>query len=516
MPLRTQLFTGIAILAVALVAAQLLIQRRQLRAFDEEVNRVATTISRYFFRTTAGTADMEIHHTTGGGLEKIEAIVEERGEPAGAPTTEPAATPDQGAAPPPARGKRIQVVRKEIERQEEIKEIVALPGALPSLWIADPEAQAALPPSWQAADGPPAAGDVPAPHPFDLSDLDVRLASPGADDPDHNVLVVQGLPGGERRISLEGSQRRAIVEATLKGGLLTTAALLGLGLVAAAVFADRVSRPLRQLAAGAEALSAGALGTRVEVRASGEVGELVDAFNHMSARLAALEAERARWRAREQLAELGDLARGLAHTLRNPLNTLGLAVEELGEGAGPAGADLSATARGQIQRIDRWLKGFLALGAGDAARRSPADLTELAEAVALELSASGAVELRPPAEPVVAEVVAPAIAAALSNLVANAVEASPPDAPVELSIRREGAAAILTVADRGPGLPEAVRARLFSPHTTTKAHGSGMGLYLARQLVEGGHGGRLTLEDRPGGGTLATVTLPLTAQEGPR
>ena len=69
--------------------------------------------------------------------------------------------------------------------------------------------------------------------------------------------------------------------------------------------------------------------------------------------------------------------------------------------------------------------------------------------------------------------------------------------------------AVVSVIDRGPGLPDEVRQRLYSPHVTTKVGGSGMGLFLARQLVVGMHGGELEIDDGEVGGTVAVVRLPL-------
>jgi hypothetical protein len=112
------------------------------------------------------------------------------------------------------------------------------------------------------------------------------------------------------------------------------------------MLANRLTRPLRRLAAGAEAVGRGELGVQVPEDAPGEVGELQRSFNQMSSRLAALELERSRWLERENLAQLGDLSRGLAHTVRNPLNTLGLAIEELALTERPG----RPTARGQIRR----------------------------------------------------------------------------------------------------------------------------------------------------------------------
>jgi two-component system sensor histidine kinase KdpD len=110
-------------------------------------------------------------------------------------------------------------------------------------------------------------------------------------------------------------------------------------------------------------------------------------------------------------------------------------------------------------------------------------------------------------------VVRGAIKAALANLVENAAEVSPEGQPVLVRVSRDEKRAVIEIVDRGPGLPDEVRRRLFSPHVTTKVGGSGMGLFLARQLVVGMHGGTLEIEDGEGGGTVATVHVPLTESE---
>ncbi|MBI5439740.1 MAG: sensor histidine kinase, partial [Deltaproteobacteria bacterium] len=104
--------------------------------------------------------------------------------------------------------------------------------------------------------------------------------------------------------------------------------------------------------------------------------------------------------------------------------------------------------------------------------------------------------------------VAPELRAALHALLVNAVEASPDGAQVTVQVEaRDHGCARVTVGDEGPGLPAEVRARLFTPHVTTKPSGSGMGLFLAHRIATTRYGGGLSLEESEPRGTRAVLDL---------
>jgi signal transduction histidine kinase len=105
--------------------------------------------------------------------------------------------------------------------------------------------------------------------------------------------------------------------------------------------------------------------------------------------------------------------------------------------------------------------------------------------------------------------------AVVHALVVNAAEASPGE-PVVVRLDRiqDGPRVRLEVLDRGPGLAPEVRSRLFTPHVTTKAHGTGMGLYLAERIARTRYGGSLALHERPGGGVRAVLELALEESTG--
>lgn len=504
MRIQTRLFFGTALLVLVLTATQWLLHRRQLAAIERELGAVATAVGK-------GILDDEgqvVVQRPGVG-ENAPALMwigkspEARavGASEAVPGPEPGVVRGTAPAgsPEPKRVERI-VVRRELESEGKAA------GGVPA-----DEGRSGLQPGRSA--GASAAGGDAARVLAGPNTVELQVVTAGR-RPTQCYLVLSDGSGTVRRIPIPVSQTQRIVRETSRQGLALGAGLLLVGLVAAGMLANRLTRPLRRLAAGAEAVGSGELGVQVPEDAPGEVGELQRAFNQMSSRLAALERERSRWLERENLAQLGDLSRGLAHTVRNPLNTLGLAIEELALDRSDQ-AGLAATARAQIRRIDRWLRSFLALGAADAAAVETVDLRALVQDVTLEAIQDGArLAVDGGEQPLPVRAVPSALRAALANLIENAVEASPAGKPVEVSASRAGGEALLTVADRGPGLPQAVRDRLYAPHITTKLGGSGMGLFLAQRLIVGMHEGRLEMSDRPGGGTVAELRLPLEEDHG--
>ena len=331
------------------------------------------------------------------------------------------------------------------------------------------------------------------------------------------------------RIPIPVQGMRASIDSFRSRLWLGSLAILALGLGVAGWLAHRVASPMRSLANAADAVGKGQLGLQVASTSDPEVAATIAAFNRMSRQLEELAAEATRLREREHLGELGEVARGLAHTLRNPLNVLGLTIEELArlpqepqepqesEGAGPAAApvreSLRCKARREVRRIDDTLKSFLSLASSGGVPERVA-LEGVARDVALELSqAGGSVRVLAPPERIELLAVPAEIRAVLHTLVVNAVEASPAGSPVEVSVRATAQGAELRIEDRGPGVDARVRQRLFTPHVTTKPTGAGMGLYLANRIVTSRYSGSLRLEEREGGGTRATLTIGRRSEE---
>ena len=508
MRIQTRLFLGTAALVLALMALQWWLYARQLRSIEEEVTRAATTVG-----TRVLSAERAIFgQALVAGAHNVRISTDEDAEVDGTSGSAGAVGTDSNvqvivvphlADPGISEHEGKRVIRREFVTP------VGNAGTDKIEWVI--ETHDLEFPEGVAADE----------HTHLVAGLDeapgiVRKLQVAVEDGEKNhdrYLVVREDDEAVHRIPIPVSPAVARVRETMREGAAMGGLLLVVGLFASAVMSRRLTQPLRSLAEGAEALGHGDLGIQVPESATGEVGDLQRSFNLMSARLAELEAEREVWQEREHLAQLGDLSRGLAHTLRNPLHTLGLAVEELASGSEER-QDLVATSRSQIRRIDRWLRSFLALGAEEVAEPEETDLGELVRAVVLESVQEGAaVRIEGGNDEMRVRVVPGAVRAALANLVENATEVSPEGERVEVKIEIEEGNAVISIVDGGPGLPDAVRERLFSPHVTTKVGGSGMGLFLARQLVVGMHGGSLEIVDGADGGTVATMRLPLLAGE---
>jgi signal transduction histidine kinase len=250
----------------------------------------------------------------------------------------------------------------------------------------------------------------------------------------------------------------------------------------------------------------------------------------------------------ESLRQIGELAAGVAHELRNSLATLKgyLTLIERAGGAGggpeneplsertaaPAGAPVAeyvAEVRRETDHLQRVLEDFLSFARPGTVRAETVDLHQvLARAAADPVLAGARVRLAPPPPEVPLLSGDPQLLErAFRNLLHNAAEAGRqvagagsaaggPEAPeVEVALAAAEEGLEVTVADRGPGVPAELRERLFQPFASGRPGGVGLGLALARRILVL-HGGRLELEDRPGGGTVARAALPVAgAAEAP-
>jgi two-component system sensor histidine kinase HydH len=230
-----------------------------------------------------------------------------------------------------------------------------------------------------------------------------------------------------------------------------------------------------------------------------------------------LQAERAQ---DERMAAMGALAGGVAHEIRNPLNTITMAAQRLEFQLDPVRhaaqfQEVVKAIRGEAQRIERIVTGFLQLAKPAAVQRRPEQPAEVLRPVVETFAAAAAArntEFRVELDGLpILELDADAFRQAVLNLLRNALQAAP-TAGGRISLRgeRHGTSVHLAVADNGPGVPPEDRQRIFDLYYTTRAEGSGLGLPLVRRFARQ-HGGRVEVGETPGGGATFTLFLEVPA-----
>jgi nitrogen fixation/metabolism regulation signal transduction histidine kinase len=290
-------------------------------------------------------------------------------------------------------------------------------------------------------------------------------------------------------------------------------------------FSRRVTRRIAVLHEATEAVGAGDLSVRVPVGPDDEIGELTGAFNRM---VEEVSDSRAKIAYLSKISVWQDVARRLAHEIKNPLQPIQLAMQELHRRHGAQGGSadyqklLDSTLEiveeelGTLRRLTTEFSTFARL---PEVRLVPDDLHELlrdcAAAPALPEAAGVSVEWRVPLEPCIVPMDRMLLRRVIDNLVRNAVEAV-------RAARVEGTGRVVVsaesdpgrrrarirVADDGPGVPEDARERLFDPYFTTKADGTGLGLAIVKKVVLD-HGGTIDVGASTFGGAEFLVTLPL-------
>ncbi len=224
----------------------------------------------------------------------------------------------------------------------------------------------------------------------------------------------------------------------------------------------------------------------------------------------------------ERLASLATMAAGAAHELSTPLGTVALAAKEL-ERALTKAADpeLAADARLIREQVGRCrsILEQMAQGAGTVGETvAPVTVGELLEETIVGIREAPTVHLDIPGDLARAPLRIPprAVSQALRSLITNAQDASPPNATVVVMVRRDGSSLSISIRDRGGGIPADVLARIGEPFFTTKAPGRGMGLglFLARAVIEG-VGGTLQIDSNAADGTVVWARFPTDVSPAP-
>jgi two-component system nitrogen regulation sensor histidine kinase NtrY len=355
----------------------------------------------------------------------------------------------------------------------------------------------------------------------------VHWSGDAAEDEAVHAIPLSGDDNHVLGVLLAGTSRRPYVELLRRirsGALLAT----GAGLVFATLFSSwvgaRVTRPVVQLAEAAREVAAGNWYAQAEVTSSDELGELSESFNRMTRDL--LE-QRERLVQTERIAAWRELARRLAHELKNPLFPLQLTVENLirarqqsPEQFEEIFQESSATLLAEIANLKAVVARFSDFARMPQPQLRSLDLNELIRNATrlfqaqFQSASHGVIECKLDLDEELGLIEADPelLHRALSNLLLNAVDAMPQGGTLTVATRKDRERVILSVSDTGVGMTGEECAQLFTPYYTSKMHGTGLGLAIVQSVISDHHG-RVSVTSKPGAGSTFVIELPRTAQQ---
>jgi nitrogen fixation/metabolism regulation signal transduction histidine kinase len=278
----------------------------------------------------------------------------------------------------------------------------------------------------------------------------------------------------------------------------------------------RIGDPVQRLTRASRRIAAGDLDQHVVARTADELQGLVEAFNSMAAELSR---QREQLQRTNRLEAWAEMARQVAHDIKNPLTPIQLTAEHLrrvhadrGEPLSPVLQECVTTILTQVRLLRQIASEFSSFASSPTARPAVVDIPELLEEILKPYRIGLAERIRfaidvPVSLPPV-YVDKTLTTRALTNLIENALHAMPGEGTLTVAAARDGQAVRIRVGDTGAGMDREALARAFEPYFSTKAGGTGLGLPIARRNVEL-NGGTIAIASERDRGTSVTITLPL-------
>ena len=315
-------------------------------------------------------------------------------------------------------------------------------------------------------------------------------------------------------LSLAAGERHVVITVATAGAIVICAAVI-------VVFAVSVRRPMMELQDKIARVRLGDLDVAVSfANRNDEIGDLGSDFNEMVAQLKENREEiqhlhQTQMSRAEHFATLGELAAGLAHEIRNPLAGIAGVIEIVSRDlpANSAARSVIKDAKEEAIQINRILTDLLETARPRAPQFQVKDLAGTAEHAVMfarqqAITKRIMIEFEGGSEVPAIEHDPNQMNQVLLNLLLNAIQSMDKPGTIQVSLRRDEGDAVITVQDEGKGIPPENLSNIFRPFFTTKGHGTGLGLSLARRIVEA-HGGTIGVRSEVGKGTQFEVRLPI-------
>ena len=350
-----------------------------------------------------------------------------------------------------------------------------------------------------------------------IGDVPYLLASTGVRTGSRSAILTVPLALRQREVERE-------IDELDRGVHLAALCFILLGAAIGLSMAERIADPVRRLTRATGRIAGGDFDARIAVRSSDELRRLVDAFNSMAAEL---KAQRAQLERTHRIEAWAEMARQVAHEIKNPLTPIQLSAEHLRRVHEDRGAPLSPvlencvdTILGQVRLLRQISAEFSSFASAPTARPAPADPVQLVRDVVepyrhgLEGRIIVRNDVREPLPKVFVD--RALVSRALANIIENALHAMPGRGSLTAIAHpsASGASVVIEVTDTGVGMDREALDRVFEPYFSTKATGTGLGLPIARRNIELS-GGTIEVESEKGRGTRVTISLPVAPEASP-
>jgi two-component system, NtrC family, nitrogen regulation sensor histidine kinase NtrY len=349
----------------------------------------------------------------------------------------------------------------------------------------------------------------------------IFLTAKRADSVNVTAIPLKSEDGSVMAVLLVANSRRGMVEVQNHIRAITYG-VAGAGILFAIVaslwIAAKVSRPIEQLARAAGEVAQGRWDTQVEITTHDEVGALAGSFNRMTSELVE---QRERLVQSERVAAWRELARRLAHELKNPLFPLQLTVENMERARRLPPSEFNEvffesteTLKAEIANMKTIIGRFSDFSTMPKPQEAKIDARDVIQR-AVTLYEPGLKEREQPINlrteipdsPLTISADSELLHRALSNLILNAIDAMPEGGTLSVSAHRKDGVVRIRISDTGKGLTPEECGRLFTPYYTTKEYGTGLGLAIVQSVVAD-HRGTISVESASGNGASFVIDLP--------
>ncbi|MBI3752725.1 MAG: HAMP domain-containing protein [Deltaproteobacteria bacterium] len=325
---------------------------------------------------------------------------------------------------------------------------------------------------------------------------------------------------GYIHISMRFDDFANLLRANNQKRLIATSIVFGIGIAVSIFLSIKYVKPINNLAQATQRIAAGDLQEIPETNARDEIGDLTRNFNEMVKGLRENKRLEERLMAAEHLSKIGQLASGIAHEIRNPLNFINLSIDHLRKEYQPEDHkkaeelhSMVLSIKTEISRLNSMIGNFLDYGKPLTLKLEKVfveDIIKEALAIAEHMIREQKLELKTDYSKDIPAIILDIqqIKACFLNIILNAIQAMPCGGRLSVTTSHTSGFAVVKIEDTGDGIAEEHLAKVFEPYFTTKTAGIGLGLALTKRVIEE-HKGRIDIESKHGDGAIVSVELPV-------